>query len=312
MDENSILYWTHMSTYEKCGQYFLWRYGWGDIDLGHGPGKRKTPPGRMSEHSAIMGRVVQNAIEHLYNDELYVDPKNLSARLLAFVEREWVRQENKPGTFIDFSDAKMSRAEMLQTCRDGVLGFLATMKAHRLLGPYAKAEVQLTGWIEKWTQIGGWADTIIRRDDTGITILDGKNTKHKMKYTDPDQLRFYALAFFLSYKVMPDRLGFVWYRFPHGMQTTTEEGEFITETGVEWVPFTREDLQGIAKRAVDARNGMRRKKFEANPVPSECKWCEFETVCPERQAQRAANAGKRSTPQVPEIEQSEYGFVDFS
>jgi len=213
--------------------------------------------------------------------------------------------------FVDYAEARMSREEMLQICREGALGYLQTMKAHKLLGVYSRAEVNLVGWVDKWTSIGGRADVIIRREDTGITIIDGKNTKFKMRFTDPDQLRWYALAFRLSYKQLPDRLGFVWYRFPHGMETTGEDGEVTTESGVEWVEFTEDDLRGLAQRAIEARNGMRKKNFEANPSPNQCRWCDFESVCPDRQAQREMNASKRKkSDKIEEI--SGGGFSDFT
>lgn len=313
MNENSTLYWSALSKYEECPQEFLWSYGWDTIDLGRGLGKGKKTPEIKSKHHAIMGTVTQYAVEKLYNDELYRDPKNLSKRLSDLIENEWARQESKPYNPIDYTEARMSREELIQTCKDGALGYLKTMKAHRLLGPYAKAEVPLLGWINKWTAIGGRADIILRREDTGVTILDGKNTKHKMKYTDPDQVRWYALVFKLAYRELPSRLGFIWYRFPYGMEGVAEDGEPFVEQGVEWVPFTEEDLKGLAHRAVDARNGMRKEKFEATPKPPVCNFCDFESVCPARQAQRQENSSKRTSNQntLEEFETGRRGgFID--
>jgi hypothetical protein len=114
-------------------------------------------------------------------------------------------------------------------------------------------------YIDKWNPIGGKLDFLIRRDDEplkGITILDGKNAASRGKYTDPDQLRFYALTFYLQSGVMPDRLGFVYFRFPYGYippESEWEKGPDGTpikpepETGIEWIPFTRDDLTGIAQ-----------------------------------------------------------------
>ena len=197
---------------------------------------------------------------------------------------------------------------MLDVVRDGITGYIATMKAHRFLGTYAKAEVNLVGWIDKWNPIGGRADTIVKRDDTGVTIIDGKNTKHKMKYTDPDQLRWYALLFKLAYREIPDRLAYVWYRFPHGMKTQGPDGAEVIESGVEWVEFDEEDLQGLAQRALDAKKGMWKQEFQPTPSPSTCRFCDYESVCEARQTQRAANSRKRKKP-MPEI-LSEDGFDD--
>ena len=304
MDAQSVLYWSHISTYEACPYRFLLRYGWEEIERTPFPGPRR------SMHQAVMGKVVQKAVETLYNDELWRDPKKVSDFLLPFVEREWQRQIKKSKNFINYDKAGMSNHEMIEVCKEGVAGYLRTMKRHRLLGPYARAEVRLEGEINKWVTVGGIADVIVRRKDTGITITDGKNTRWKMRYTNPDQLRWYALCFWREYRVMPDRLGFVWYRFPAGMETfDVETGEPIIEEGVEWIPFDKDDLVGLAHRAVEARNKMRKRKFDAVPVPDVCKNCDFESICEARQEQRERNSSRRRSKQLSELKESE-GFLD--
>ncbi len=256
MNRQSTLYWSTLKMFEECPQQFVWSKGGDGYDCGHGPGQRKPKPEQRSRHHAVMGIVIQFAIEKMYNDELYRDPANLSRVMLEIGEKEFDRQISKPRNYINYSEADMSKADMWEVCEEGILGFVQTMKAHRFLGPYAKAEVDILGWIDKWNPIGGRADTVVRRDDTGITILGGKNTKHKMKYTDPDQLRWYALLFKLAYKKMPDRLAYVWYRFPSGKVTYDEDGAEVVETGVEWVEFDEEDLRGLAQRALEAKKLM--------------------------------------------------------
>jgi len=307
LHDKSRISWTAFTTYEHCPQRFLWRYGWGDIDLGHGPGKGIPKPEKRSEHHAVMGSVIQSVLESLYNNELYRDPVSLHQTLLALVENHWAKKEKK--SFIDWDRAGMSREDMLQVCRDGVLGYLKTMKAHRLLGNYARSEVHLVGWVDKYLCLHGYADFIIRRDDTGVTLLDGKNSLRKN--CDPDQLRWYALLFRLSYKEMPTRIGFVYFRYPYGSEAPSDSEDTITEEGVDWVPFTEEDLRGLALRAQEARNGMRKGKFSPKPSPDNCKYCDFLSICEARASQKEINAAKRkSTKRLDEI--GEGGFSDFS
>lgn len=311
MGADSVFFWSHVATYEKCAYQFLCRWGWEDMDLGAGPGKPMPyPPGPpKSRHFALMGTVIQKAVEKLYNQEVWRDPKKVSSTLLPFVEREWNRQIKKPKNHIDYDKAGMSNREMIELCKDGVKGYLQTMRRHKLLGPYARAEVRLEGPLNKWVEVGGIAEVIIRRKDTGITITDGKNSLRKDN-ADPDQLRWYALCFWREYGVIPDRLGFVWYRFPAGMERfEVETGETYIEEGVTWVPFDKEDLIGLAHRAADARNKMRKRQFEAIPVPNVCKYCDFEEVCEARQEQRQRNASRRRPKQLGELKESE-GFLD--
>lgn len=290
------MFWSNLEAYEDCPRKFLWGRGWHDIDLGRGLGRSKERPVKSSEHHAVMGNVIQGVIEDMYNSELWRDAANLKERLKTHLDKrftlainaahiDWGRQDCPP------------QSEMYQICWDGICGYLKTMKHNRLLGPYARAEVELPAWVNKYTPVNGRADVIIRREDTGVTILDGKNSKTKGKYTDPDQLRWYALCFWLGYNQLPDRLGFVYYRYPHGKPILNEEGVETgeTELGVDWVPFTMDDLKGIAQRAADARKGMDFHKFDPKPTPDVCKFCDFETVCDARKAAKRQQKQRKTT-----------------
>lgn len=301
------MYWTQFSTYELCPQLFLWDFGWEGIDLGQGPGEPKKFEGFVdSRHRQVMGIVTGKAIEKLYNEEVYKEPDGVASVLEPFVEREWVRQTRKESNPINYEKAGKSAEEMIEECKDGVRGFIRTMKRHRLLGPFTKAEFWMSGKLNRWLDIAGIADLLVKREDTGVTIVDLKDTPHKMRYTDPDQVRWYGLVFWRSYGRLPDRLGFVWLRYPAGTKASTG-GE---EPGVEWIPFDERDLQGLAERAVAVREGMRQRNFEARPEPSSCRRCRWEPFCPAREEQKGRNAIRRRKPGV-EGQEAEDGFVDF-
>jgi len=292
------LYWNNLITYEGCPQCFLWNRGWGDIDVGGGPGRKKPKPVKKSAHHKIMGLVIQSAVETFYNEELWRKPEGLKHRLVRMTKAAFTQELAKH--YVDWRQAP-GQAEMVRVCCDGVLGYMRTMKYLRFLGSYARAEVNLRGWIDKRNPLGGYADVIIRREDTGITILDGKNSTTKGKYVDPDQLRFYALCFYLAYNAMPDRLAFVWYRYPY-------DGK--DETGVEWIEFTKRDLQTLAKRALEARQKMNKEEFDATPNSATCRFCDYETVCPERKAMREADPRSRPRVSLPTVDEAT-GFVEF-
>lgn len=300
------LYWSSLSCYEDCPQKFGFKYGIPGVDQGGGVGRPKPVPERRSEHHMIMGTVIQEVIEAFYNNELWkavvrkeVTAKELAANLKQMTSKVFDRETSDEGRFIDWRNAP-APLDLLETCVKGVLGYLRTMRAHHLIGEWARAEYRLLGFVDDKTPIGGIADVIIRRDKnennpdrpaTGITIIDGKNSKHKGRYSSPDQLRWYALLLYLSHGVLPDRLGFVYYRFPYGMSKGSDTDEI--EEGVEWVEWDKNDLRGLAQRAVDARRAIGRKEFEARPSPPMCKFCDWEDVCPQRQAQKEANRRKR-------------------
>lgn len=295
------LWWSSFNTYEKCSWWFLLRYGHPQFDLGAGYGKPHPNPEKKSEHDALMGDVIQYAIEHLYNDFLWkrlqsTGEDRLSATELCEILRKLAISALDRGLDERYIDWRWSPShkELSDVCLAGIYGYLKTMKAHHLTGPFAKAEKVFRGYL-KSVPIGARADLVIRRppDDPllpGITILDGKNSKYKEKYTDPDQLRFYALAFFLRYGRLPDRMGFVYYRFPYG---TPIEGSDEVESGIEWVPVDRDDIRGLAQRIVNVRKGIQAKEFKASPEPPKCKWCPYEKVCGPRIEQRKQNSSRR-------------------
>jgi CRISPR/Cas system-associated exonuclease Cas4 (RecB family) len=303
------LYWSHLKDYEACPQKYLWSYGWGEIDTGGGPGKRKPKPDDRSMHHAVMGIVIQRVLEDFYNDDLWKNAEfraDLKNNLVKMTRRHLA--ETLPRFYIDWREAG-SFEDVEQVCIDGVLGYLQTMRHHKLMGAYARSEVKLYGIVDKILPLGGRADFIIRREDTGISMLDGKNSSTKLKYVDPDQLRWYALCFLLSYHKLPDRLGFVWFRYPYS--------EELGETGIDWIDFTKRDLKELVDRAHKVRKGQNKEKFEAKPKAKTCRFCDYESVCPERQASKAANAAKRTKKEQtslpifdPDTASQPFGFGD--
>ena len=188
-----------------------------------------------------MGLVLAHAIEHLYNDELWRDPATLRQRLTDIVTREFTLSVSEKT--IDWSKAP-PKHEMLDICLSGTMGYLRTMKSNKLLGPYARSEVELIGWVDKYTPVAGRPDVIVRREDTGVTIIDGKNSLTPGKYTKPDQLRWYAMCFYLAYSAMPSRLGFVYFRYPEGTPPKDHPAD-KPWTGLVEVPFTN-PVQGLS------------------------------------------------------------------
>jgi CRISPR/Cas system-associated exonuclease Cas4 (RecB family) len=300
MGKPFTLYYTNFDRYERCPQQFLWYAGWGAIDNGGGPGRPKPKPLKKSEHHIVMGVVIQGVIEKFYNGFLWklLPPAQLKDRMLEMCEQDFKLQLAKK--YIDWRVAP-PREELLKCVKDGVMGYMKTLKAQKFLGPYAQAEVDLVAYADKYCPIGGRADVIFTRDDVGTTILDGKNgARYKdgkggyKTYTDPDQLRWYALCYYLCYHKMVDRLGFVYYRYPYGTPILKEDGTDSgeVEQGVVWVTYTKDDLKGLAQRALDARKAIDKEKFVATPEPKTCRFCDYESVCPERQTMRENNRRK--------------------
>lgn len=289
MNNKSTFFWSHLKMYEECPQKFLWTKGWEGIDLGNGAGQKKTPSNRVSRHHAIMGISIHKAIELFYNDEIWREGKKVSEILEKIALAEFDKQLAK--SFIDLNSAGMTIEEMKENVSSGIRGFIPTLKHNKLLGKYSKAEQKVLGWIDNYTPLGGYIDIILRKDEEGVILLDGKNAKVR-EFASEDQLIFYALLFKLSFKTNPDKLGFIWFRYPYSEETG--------EQGVTWVEFTDDQLSQMSERIKKVKHKMYKKKFEATPSRMACKFCEYTSACQER----------KDELEVKEI--SGKGFSDFS
>lgn len=283
------------------------------MELGGGIGQPKPPPKPDSTHNAIPGRVLSKVTEVFYNQSLYKDPAQVRARLDKEARRELAYQLQSVDNYIDWGRAP-SREQMLQQLLTAIKGFLRTVKHNRLLGEFARSEYDLVASINGYFPIGGRPDLILTQNAGGtkenfVTILDGKNSKRKD--CDPDQLLYYALCFFLKYGSLPDRLGWLWYRFPYGQP----RADGTIEQGVQYLEFTQEslqeDLKDIAARSIAVRRRLEAEDFEASPSPSYCKHCIYESVCGPRQEQRKTNAARRRKNKGQE-EDDFFGVVTFS
>lgn len=331
MAREFTLYWTSLKRYEECPQKFLWHRGWEGFDFGRGDGRGKEIPLKKSEHHALMGTVIQGVLEDFYNDEMWQAPELVKA-LDQKTEIRFAKELS--GRYIDIHEDGTSRQEMLHIIRGGIMGFLRTFQALKLYGPYARSEVKCIAYVDPKSEhaghlhpLGAYIDFLFRRTDTGITILDGKNSKQHwddkakepMYYNDPDQLLFYALVFYLDTGHLPDRLGFIHFRYPVGYTWENEVKTFqdragfakTDETaqknlraaayyaqadpypGVKWHPFNKDDVRGMAKRALMARAGMDAHLFDPTPSPKNCRFCDFEPICEARAEQKAKNSRGR-------------------
>jgi hypothetical protein len=302
------IYWSSLAEYRSCPQKFLWSRGWPGYDLGAGDGKKKPKPKLRSAHHSMMGTAIQYAIECMYNQELWRNPASLPQELIRLVELSWDMQAANPKNWVDYSQAG-SREQLLDVCRNGVLGYLKTMRANKILGTVNKAELELLAKTNPHNPVGGKPDLIIDRPDTGVTIFDGKNSQKKGEYTDPDQLRWYAMVYYLVYRKMPDRLAFIYYRYPFGTPIYDQEGRptGAVDSGLDIVEFDSNDVDRLAQWSEDVRKSTDAGLFDPTPSAQNCKWCEYEIVCPARQAQRASSG--RSRPVIPEIQSSSDGYA---
>ena len=287
------LYWSSISTYEECPKKFLWGHGYGTIDLGAGPGRKKPKPVKSSRHHQAMGNVLSKVLEDLYNKNLWRNTATLRAELEASVRSNFDAIVNR--TYIDWSKAR--RMDMLQTCINGAFGYVRTMVKNRLYGPVTVSELDMVCELPGGVLIGGRPDVIIE-DGGRLVIIDGKNSKDPGKYTDPDQLRWYAFCLYLDRGKVATESAFAYFRFPYGDPPEGENPD--TWSGLVGIPIDVDYFPVLRDRAVFTHQAMAAGLFEATPSSSACRWCDYSTICPEylekkaRKPTAARSGGKKA------------------
>lgn len=291
------IYWSHIKMMRACPRQYLWHKGHPNHDLGAGYGKPMPLPEekRESEHHQLMGTVLSQVVEDIYNHELYREPSKLVEKVKEIVNDAFLKAEKRHYVLWTY----MTRDQAMDTCQQGARNFLEIMKEHRLLGPYARSEVKMTPSMNKYFNVSGIVDLIYRDKEGKVHILDGKNASTPMKYEDEDQLRWYALCFRLQYGVNPDRIGFFYFRYPTSNPPNSHNANPDDPwTGLVEVSLTEDDITRLGKEAIETNRAIHRGVFEPNPMPKHCRMCKFENICPERQEQKKHNAAKRGIVKV--------------
>lgn len=267
MANEKRIYWSHIAAYTTCPRNFLWSSGWPGIDLGQGPGKRMKRPEKVDRTHAIMGQAIQEVVELMYNYDMWNktdDRSRLETALVHMTEKTLARLCSR--------DRQPSTQEMQETCKKGVLNYLDIASHHSLWGVPAKPEYELLSTVDG-VPMGGRVDLLYTSSPFGTMILDGKNSKSK-SYVSQDQLRWYSLIYESLHGQLPDRVGFVWYRHP-----PQEDSE---DTGITWVDLRAQDMTKLRNKMGRVVEGMRLHQFDPSPSEKACRFCDFQSICPDK------------------------------
>jgi len=218
---------------------------------------------------SIYGSTVGLLFEEFYNQQLWRTPGS-EKELLQRVERatsqvlqqEMTARKGRAGGVIRWKGTGegcnpkgmySNKHELMADVRDAVSRGVRIIKHYMLLGPQAEAEVKLDSQVNGHI-IGGRADFIIRRTKPigDLCILDGKGSKYRGDYVSPKQLHWYTMLYRLRFNKLPDKLGFVYWRFepPESM---------------DWVEFSTADLDQLLEDVLGDFREIERRKAELPP-----------------------------------------------
>lgn len=247
--------------------------------------EEQKPPTPESKHNAIVGSVTQRVLEDYYNEELYEkvaseDMDNHLKRLSHEHFTDYIENNH-----IDWNDVTCrfdDKYEPLSEIQEILPKAIDRIQKEDLHGASSKSEIKIAVPFREEHMLFGYLDFIIRTGDDEVILLDGKSSRHREEYVDPDQLYFYTYLFLKKYEYFPDRVGFFYFRY-------ADQGE----EAFDWIDVTKEDLLKIEKKSEETIKGILKEDFEADPDPKYCKWCPWESVCEERLEQKKKNKRKR-------------------
>lgn len=254
---------------------------------------KTTPPKPDNCINSLYGSTIGVLFENFYVQKWW-KLQNVEAHMLLEIEPtlDKVISEQR-GRIIDWNDEKANyntRSGIVEDIRIGIPKGLQVIKENRFLGPVAIAEMKLDRDFGPH-RVAGRADFVIQRSKFGdLIILDGKGSKHREKYVEAAQLKWYAFLYEAQTGVVPDKLGFVFWRFSG-------------EKAVEWIDFTRDDLMMLKEEVLGTMDRIekdvrrltvlsnqpkaayeyRQETFPAQPAFG-CNLCSYLDICEEGSA----------------------------
>jgi hypothetical protein len=275
-------------TYSECARAYYYNY----------IAKPKVAPDNRV--NMLFGSVVGTIFERFYTDKAWKS-KTVLDDLLGIVEstlQTTISQEMKRGGLIQWKaqDPKAgyhSKEDLLGDIKLAVPRGLEIIRQHRLLGVSAEAEVKLDESV-KGHLLAGRADFIMERiaPHKDLIILDGKGSKHRERYVDHRQLFWYANLYRRRFGRLPDRLGFVFWRF-------------APDNAVDWVDVKAEEIEKLEDEVLQSMSLIEEKKrasteavkaaFPAFPSNKACEFCSYKPICEEANAFFTAKAAEKKS-----------------
>jgi len=124
-----------------------------------------------------------------------------------------------------------------------------------------------------------------------IWIFDGKGTGTVGKNVSNDQLYWYALLYFIHFKVLPTQLAFYYFRLDH----------------YDPIPFNLDILNDFRARvSLTMKSIVNRSTFEATPCAKACKYCPYANSCSEGMLSKAS---RKKPSKVTGL--SDEGIIEF-
>ncbi len=252
MKEPFYLSYSGMSTYRLCPKKYRLQYVDKVVVF--------SDPKNM-----LFGAVIGKLFEWFYERRAYLQ-KNPTSLVMSWLKAASAQVFSKE-KWDPLSDQAFA-VELTNDLETYVPAAVDVIRRHKLVTSGSVAELDLT---QEYTRngitmkLGGRAD-FLHRDGKTITLQDGKGSKYRDAYVDSMQLIWYATLHYIKYQVAPDRIGFIYWRFP--------------ANPVQWVDYTENDMREVVARAFDTEEKVRLRMFDPSPSVN-CRRCDHLPGCKE-------------------------------
>lgn len=251
----------------------------------------KTESKRDSS-TALFGLIIGKVFEWFYERQIWSHENPVSATLALI----------RPATIQVFKDEKIDNidqkylANVKQDVANAIPHGVEAIRVHRLISSNSRAELdmKLTYHSSKHdlsARLGGRADFVHYHSPTDVWILDGKGSRHRDKYVEAEQLIWYATQHYLKFRVAPNRLGFLYWRFP--------------EDPIQWIDYNSQSIRDSLDLTFDVIKKIKLKVFNTK-TSSDCGLCAYISKCKEGTeyvAERNVASGGRIESSIFDLDQ---------
>lgn len=234
------------------------------------------PPEQQSMYFAVYGLLTESFFK-IYTNEIL--PKGITLsddQIRAIMRKLWAKilDEN----YVVWTDpwCRESSEHIFMTAYEDVLKNIAEFD----FWGNTKAEISFEIVLKKTQDILSCRmDFLVNRSDGTVEILDGKGTYKMEKTVDIEQLYFYALVYYLHYKKLPDKVGFLYYKFKT----------------IQYVDIDINIINDFKSKLVIVKRAIKQDKvFEAKVgISKQCKWCAYKMTCEALIMKRKERADKK-------------------
>lgn len=225
----------------------------------------KKIPREYDPRNHMFGSAIGKVFEWFYDNKVWSQPNPERGACELIVPA--INHTFKEEKFSKESDREYTE-QLLDDMKKFVPLGVQTIRKHKLVTPRSVAEQDLTLNCTNQdfgitVRLGGKADFIHGHGDNSW-IVDGKGSKYRDQYTDPEQLIWYSLQHYLKYHVAPTRLGFLFWRFP--------------EDPIQWIEYDNQALRRSLNLTFEVAQNIRSGSFNTKPSKA-CHLCDYKKIC---------------------------------